>query len=349
MGLLILRCVYIVMTCGVGAYLFGTDAVLAPSGCFTLACVFFFSGTLVAVDVAIQKKQVAWISSIYFGLMAGTLLTTAVGFALVPLLSMVDATHVSFRLMVLLEISLCYLCISFLVQTRDDLRFVIPFIELRREVKGNSPFILDISVLVDGRIADLLETLVLDRPIVVPQFAADELQSLASSPEKSRRSRGKRGLGILNRIKTLTGIDLRMDNMGMPVFQSHSVDLKLIELAKHLAGILVTNDHNVSKISKEHHVTVINLNDVANALKPAFLPGEKLTVDLVKQGEEASQGVGYLDDGTMVVVEGGQTHIGERVILTVTSVLHTSAGRMIFGRFESRSKRGDSSISMGNL
>jgi uncharacterized protein YacL len=335
-----------VITCGVSAYLFGTDATLAPSGWITLASAILFSGVLVAIDVGIPRKQVAWISSIYFGLLVGTLLSAAIGYALMPLLSLVDNTQFSFKLMVIMEISLCYLCISFLVQTRDDLRFIIPYIELRRDAKGNRPYILDTSVLIDGRIADLLETLILDHPIVVPQFAADELQGLASSSDRSRRSRGKRGLGVLNRIQALQGIDFHMDITDMPVFQSHTVDLKLIELAKHLAGNLVTNDYNLTKIAKEHNVDTINLNDMANALKPAHLPGEKLTVDLVKPGEEASQGVGYLDDGTMVVVEGGHTYIGERVILTVTSVLQTSAGRMIFGRFESQGQRRGSSVAI---
>jgi uncharacterized protein YacL len=150
-------------------------------------------------------------------------------------------------------------------------------------------------------------------------------------------------LDVLSRLQKLKGIDLHIDDTDMPELRHHPVDLKLVELAKHLEGRLITNDYNLNKVAKVHNVDVINLHDLANALKPIFLPGEKLTVDLLKPGEETSQGIGYLDDGTMVVVEGGQPYVGERVMLAVTSVLQTSAGRMIFGRYESTAKRGGSS------
>jgi len=185
-----------------------------------------------------------------------------------------------------------------------------------------------------------LETLILDNQLVMPRFAVDELQNIADSADRSRRTRGRRGLDVLNRLQKIKAIDLRIDDTDLPEFLNHPVDLKLVELAKHLDGRLVTNDYNLNKVAKIHNVDVINLNDVANALKPVFLPGEKLTVDLLKPGEEASQGIGYLDDGTMVVVEGGHAYVGERVVLTVTSALQTSAGRMIFGRFENTARRG---------
>jgi uncharacterized protein YacL len=176
----------------------------------------------------------------------------------------------------------------------------------------------------------------------MPRFAIDELQQIADSADRSRRMRGRRGLDVLNRLQKIKGIDLRIDDTDLPEFRSHPVDLKLVELAKHLEGRLITNDYNLNKVAKVHNVDVINLNDLANALKPVFLPGEKLHVDLLKPGEEASQGIGYLDDGTMVVVEGGQAYVGERILLAVTSVLQTSAGRMIFGRYESTLERGGS-------
>ena len=276
-------------------------------------------------------------------MIVGTLLTAAIGYALTPLLSWIDNQQFSFNLLIILGLSLCYLCTSFLVQTRDDFRFIIPYVEFRRDVKGNRPLILDTSVLIDGRIADVLETLVLDNPLIMPRFALDELQLIADSADRSRRTRGRRGLDVLNRLQKIDKIDLRIDDTDIPEFRNHPVDLKLVELAKHLEGRLITNDYNLNKVAKIHHVDVINLNDLANALKPVFLPGEKLTVDLLKPGEESSQGIGYLDDGTMVVVEGGQSYVGERVILAVTSVLQTSAGRMIFGRYENVVKRNESS------
>jgi len=346
MGLFILRCFYLVIASGIGVYLLGMDSTPEPTqGLIALAGVILFSGAVVIVDMLIPRKRVTWISSLYFGLLIGTLLTAAIGYALVPLLSLIDDKQsvFSFNLMIILGISLCYLCTSFLIQTRDDFRFIIPYVEFRRDVKGNRPLILDTSVLIDGRIADVLETLVLDNQLIMPRFALDELQLIADSADRSRRTRGRRGLDVLNRLQKIEKIDLRIDDTDIPEFRNHPVDLKLVELAKHLEGRLMTNDYNLNKVAKIHHVDVINLNDLANALKPVFLPGEKLTVDLLKPGEESSQGIGYLDDGTMVVVEGGQSYVGERVVLAVTSVLQTSAGRMIFGRYDNVVKRNESS------
>ena len=322
-----------------GVYLLGMDNTPSPTtGLVALSAVFVFAVVLVAVDMLIPRKRVIWISSIYFGLLIGILLTAAIGYASMPLLTWIDDQQLFFNLIFIIGISLCYICTSFLVQTRDDFRFIIPYVEFRREVKGNRPLILDTNVLIDGRIADVLETLVLDNQVVMPRFAVEELQLIADSSDRSRRMRGRRGLDVLNRLQTLKRVDLRIDETDLPEFRSFPVDLKLVELAKHLEGRLITNDYNLNKVAKIHNVDVINLNDLANALKPVFLPGEKLTVDLLKKGEEAGQGIGYLDDGTMVVVEGGQSYVGGRVILSVTSVLQTSAGRMIFGKFETTEK-----------
>ena len=352
MGLLILRCFYIVIASGVGLWLYRINTIppleadataSLDTGTPILVGVFLFSVALVAVDMLIPRKRVIWLSSLYFGLLIGLLLTAAIGYALTPLFTLVDDGQLPSNLpnlMVILGISLCYLCTSFLAQTRDDFRFVIPYVEFRRDVKGNRPLILDTSVLIDGRIADVLETLILDNQLVMPRFAVEELQNIADSADRSRRTRGRRGLDVLGRLQKIQDIDLRIDDTDLPEFQNHPVDLKLVELAKHLEGRLVTNDYNLNKVAKIHNIDVINLNDVANALKPVFLPGEKLTVDLLKPGEDTSQGIGYLDDGTMVVVEGGNAYVGERVVLTVTSALQTSAGRMIFGRYENTAKRG---------
>ena len=341
MGLFILRCFFIVIMSGVGVYLLSMDTTSSPStGLLTLFGVSLLAGVLVIVDILIPRKLVAWISSIYSGLLIGIILTMAIGYALIPWFSLINNKQFSDNVLVILGISLCYICISFLVQTRDDFRFIIPYVEFRRDVKGNRPIILDTSVLIDGRIADVLETLVLDNQLIMPRFVVDELQHIADSTDRSRRTRGRRGLDILNKLQKIKGLDLRIDDTDMPDFRDHPVDLKLVELAKILEGRLFTNDYNLNKVAKVHNVDVINLNDLANALKPVFLPGEKLNVDLLKPGEEASQGIGYLDDGTMVVVEGGQAYVGERVTLLVTSVLQTSAGRMIFGRYDGMVKRG---------
>ena len=188
--------------------------------------------------------------------------------------------------------------------------------------------------MIDGRIADVVETYVFDSQLVMPRFAITELQSIADSSDRTRRSRGRRGLDILNRLRNNSEVDLQIFDRDLPEFAGQPVDVKLVMLAKHLEGKLITNDYNLNKVARLHGVGVINLNDVANALKPVFLPGEHVEVRLVKAGEEAGQGVGYLDDGTMVVVESGREHVHEQVSISVTSVLQTSAGRMVFGRYE---------------
>jgi uncharacterized protein YacL len=218
------------------------------------------------------------------------------------------------------------------MQTKDDFRFIIPYVEFSKEIKGLKPYILDTSVVIDGRIADVVETHVLDNQLIMPRFVLAELQNIADSSDRLRRSRGRRGLDILNRLRSDPAVDLKMYDRELPEFDGQPVDMKLVLLAKHLEGKIVTGDYNLNKVAKLHNVEVINLNDIANALKPVFLPGERVQVRIVKPGEEAGQGVGYLDDGTMIVVEGGRDHLGKEVKVNVTSVLQTSAGRMIFGK-----------------
>jgi uncharacterized protein YacL len=220
------------------------------------------------------------------------------------------------------------------MQTKDDFRFIIPYVEFAKEVKGVKPYILDTSVVIDGRIADVVEAGVLDNQLIMPRFVLAELQGIADSNDKLRRARGRRGLDILSRLRNNHSIDMKIFDRELPEMAGQPVDMKLVLLAKHLDGKVVTGDYNLNKVARLQNVQVLNLNDVANALKPMFLPGEEVNVRVVKAGEEHGQGVGYLDDGTMIVIEGGRDHIGKNVRISVTSVLQTSAGRMIFGRFE---------------
>ena len=173
----------------------------------------------------------------------------------------------------------------------------------------------------------------IDNQLIMPRFVLSELQNIADSGDKLRRARGRRGLDILNRLRSSQGVDLKIYDRETPEMAGQPVDMKLVLLAKHLEGKVVTGDYNLNKVAKLQNVPVINLNDIANSLKPVYLPGEAFDVRIVKPGEELGQGIGYLDDGTMIVVEGGREHIGKEVKVSVTSVLQTSAGRMIFGRF----------------
>ena len=299
--------------------------------------IIFISAVVVAVDVLLPRKPLDIISSVYFGLIVGLFLTYVVGLALAPIMPLNDYMRGCINLGMALV--LCYTCISMLMQTRNDFRFIIPYVEFSKEVKGLKPYILDTSVVIDGRIADVVETKILDSQLLMPRFVLGELQAIADSSDRLRRSRGRRGLDILNRLRANPGVDLQIYDRTLAEFEGQPVDLKLVLLAKHVDGKIVTNDYNLNKVAKLHGVDVINLNDLANALKPLFLPGESLEVHLVKPGEEPGQGIGYLDDGTMIVVEGGREHLNKTVKISVTSVLQTSAGRMIFGRCDSVVRR----------
>ena len=198
--------------------------------------------------------------------------------------------------------------------------------------------ILDTSVIIDGRVADISKTGFLDGTLVVPHFVLRELQQIADSADSIKRNRGRRGLDILEKVKSVPGITVQILEKDYPDVKE--VDLKLIELAKELSAKIVTNDFNLNKVSQLRGVEVLNINELANALKPVVLPGETMKVFILKEGKEYNQGVAYLDDGTMVVVDNARRMIGKTIATQVTSVLQTTAGKMIFGRFPEESETG---------
>jgi uncharacterized protein YacL len=315
---------------------------------FAILCI---SILIIAADIVIPRKRVDWLSAIYFGILIGLLLTWAFGIVVSSIITpLIGLDKPPRMIMLIMAVNLCYICISFLVQTGNDFRFIIPYVEFQKNVKGNKPYVLDTSVLIDGRIADVLETSIIDNRLIVPTFVVTEMQYVADSADRGRRTRGRRGLDILNRLQNMNEIDVQIDDTELPEMKEQRVDLKLVTLTKHLNGKLVTNDYNLNKVAKVQGVPVINLNDLVGALKPIFLPGEHVEVDIVKVGEEFGQGIGYLEDGTMVVIDGGRNHIAERACVTVTSVLQNSAGRMVFGRYEYTVKRlGGTPISLDDI
>jgi len=335
MLLIVIRAVFVLVVAGLGvrvARLVGENQLANPYVMFVGMLIAAI--VVVAVDLLTPRKRIQTISAIYFGVIVGLILSDLIQSAFEPtLVFMREDVRRAFS--GVLMIFICYICVSTLLQTKDDFRFIIPYMEFSKEVKGSRPLVLDTSVVIDGRIADVAETSVLDQPLVVPRFVLQELQGIADSSDKLRRNRGRRGLDILNRLQKSAGIEVKIHDAEIPELAGiREVDQRLVVLAKHLGGKVVTNDYNLNKIARLQGVEVINLNDLANALKPIVLPGESLVVKLIKRGEEPGQGVGYLDDGTMVVTEQGAYHLGETVRLTVTSVLQTSAGRMIFGRLD---------------
>jgi uncharacterized protein YacL len=336
MLLIFIRAIFVLVIAGLGVRFAGiVSGERAGNGWVWFVAVLLLAVATVAIDVLIPRKRIQTISAIFIGVLVGVFLGDLVRSAVEPALSTVLSEKVLAGVSGLLMIFICYACISTLLQTKDDFRFIIPYMEFSKEVKGSRPLVLDTSVVIDGRIADVAETRVIDQPLVVPRFVLQELQGIADSSDKLRRNRGRRGLDILNRLQKSPGVEVKIHDAEIPELAGiREVDQRLVVLAKHLGGKVVTNDYNLNKIARLQGVEVINLNDLANALKPIVLPGEGLSVKLIKRGEEPGQGVGYLDDGTMVVTEQGAYHLGETVRLTVTSVLQTSAGRMIFGRID---------------
>lgn len=308
-------------------------------GLLSFLSVLLVGAAVVGVDLLARSKQITTISAIYFGLLLGFLLGYLLWIPLEPMLTSYLDISIKEKELARIFITLvsCYVCVSTLLQTKDEFRFIIPYVEFSKQVKGPKPLVLDTSVIIDGRIADICDTGIIDTKMIVPRFVLQELQGIADSSDKIKRNRGRRGLDVLKRMQSNPKVELQMHEANLTELREvHKVDERLVVLANVLSARVVTNDFNLNKISQLQGVEVINLNELANALKLVALPGENLPIRIVKQGDQIGQGVGYLDDGTMVVVEHGKQAIGQEVTITVTSVLQTPAGRMIFGRIDGK-------------
>jgi uncharacterized protein YacL len=292
---------------------------------------------VIAVEWLTPKKSLSALAGIFFGLLVGVLISWAMS-QVIEMINELYFTMNENTLKIakwLMAICICYLTISMVIQTKDDVRFVIPYVEFSRQTKGLRPLVLDTSVIIDGRIADIAQTKLFDAPLIVPRFILNELQLIADSSDKIKRNRGRRGLDILNKLQSNALTEIEIDDTPPPGLEAKAdVDHKLVAFSKNCDGRLVTNDYNLNKVAQLRGVDVININDVANALKTTTLPGETMEVKIIRAGEEAQQGVGYLEDGTMVVVEEARNKIGETILIAVTSSLQTSAGRMVFGKYE---------------
>jgi uncharacterized protein YacL len=291
------------------------------------------------VDVVTPKKSLAALAGVFFGLLVGIVISWALAQVLDMIINIyhigISATAIN-ALKWMVGICICFLIISIVIRTKDDVRFVIPYVEFTKQTKGARPFVLDTSAIIDGRIADLYKSKLFDAPLIVPRFVLNEMQLIADSADKLKRNRGRRGLDILKEMQMDTAIDITVDDAVVPDEEGiKGVDQKLIVFTKNCGGRLVTTDYNLSKVAAVRDVDVLNINDLANSLKTIALPGESMKVRIIKPGEEPQQGVGYLDDGTMVVVEEARNRIGKEIVIAVTSSLQTSAGKMIFGKFES--------------
>jgi len=293
-----------------------------------------FIGALVAIvmiiiEIGLRKVSVSGLSSSVFGLILGLIMAKLVGDAFS--LASIDPDLLS-RIRVGLTLVFCYLGMVMALRGKDEFNIIIPYVRLRRQDQSQDIILLDTSVIIDGRIVDICKTHFLGGKIIIPKFVLRELQQIADSTDPIKRQRGKRGLEVLHNIQNEPGMNIAIHEQDFS--ETSEVDAKLVKLAKLLEAKILTVDFNLNRVASIQGVKVLNINELANAIKPVVFPGEEMQIKLIKEGKEHNQAVGYLDDGTMVVVEDARRLIGQDVKVAVTSVLQTQAGRMIFTKVE---------------
>lgn len=284
---------------------------------------------MILIEMGLRKVSVSGLSSAVFGLIFGLILAKLAGdaFSLTPLMpGTLNTIRVSLTLV------FCYLGMVMALRGKDEFNIIIPYVRLRRQDQGQDITILDTSVIIDGRIVDICKTKFLTGKIIIPQFVLKELQQIADSTDPIKRQRGRRGLEMLHTVQKESGLDIALHEGDFP--ETHEVDAKLVLLAKLLEARILTVDYNLNRVASIQGIKVLNINELANALKSVVFPGEQMQIKLIKEGKEHNQAVGYLEDGTMVVVEEARRLIGQEVKVAVTSVLQTQAGRMIFTKLE---------------
>lgn len=322
---------------------------------FIIAPLFWFGLRKLAYlfDTRLQNSSVQDLIISITGLILGLLLANLIALPLSRIPGL--GTYIA----VLLNLTLGYLGLRFFAKRRNDIwnlvtnigdiKFKLPkgrkkgkngasgeseltYAEIASDAFLSAPKIVDTSALIDGRILDVAQTGFLEGTLVLPRFVLAELQGVADSTDPLRRSRGRRGLTVVTELQKIETLNVDIPEATLKELEREKVDEALVVLARKMNGKVITTDYNLNKIAQIEGVAVLNVNDLSNSLKPLLLPGENVDIDIIRVGKESSQGVGYLDDGTMLVVEDGYKHIGERVKVTITSMLQTSAGRMIFGR-----------------
>jgi uncharacterized protein YacL len=344
-GLNMLRGLFVLLMAAVGwAFIVaepGTLGELEESRWLAMSISLVLGVAMVIVDIVAGRRKLAIFSGVAFGVLIGLTIAYALSFGVQLIVDNLlqpqgvgtdtNRALTSF-INLLIGTAAVFFSVSFILQTKDDFRFIIPYVEFRRETKGTKPIILDTSSLIDGRIRDVAAAGFLDAQYIVPQYVIHELQDVADSSERLKRARGRRGLDVLAELKGDRLLDVRIYDNAATDARDTPVDQRLINLAQELDGRVLTTDFNLNKVAQLSGVPVLNLNDLAAALKPEVLPGEITRVKIVKPGSGENQGIGYLDDGTMVVVEHGRDRLHEEIDLIVTNTTQSSAGRMIFGK-----------------
>ena len=287
----------------------------------------FIAGLIIFMEIGMRRVSMRGLSSSVFGLILGLIMAKLVTDALS--LVTIPGPSLSF-IRVSLTLVFCYLGMVIGLRGKDEFNIIIPYVRLRRQDQAEEMVLLDTSVIIDGRIVDICKTKFLDGKIIIPRFVLNELQQIADSTDPIKRQRGRRGLEILHIIQKELGQEITLHEEEFP--ETPEVDAKLVKLAKLIEAKILTVDFNLNRIATLQGVKVLNINELTNALKPVVFPGEQMEVKLIKEGKEHNQAIGYLEDGTMVVVEDSRRLIGQEVKVVVTSVLQTQAGRMIFAK-----------------
>ena len=285
---------------------------------------------IILIELGLGKLSLRGLSAAVFGLILALIISRFLTGA-IDLIPSVDPVFAS-SLKLVLVLVLGYFGMIFAMRGRDEFNLIIPYIKFDRQDQKDAVLILDTSVIIDGRILDICQTRFLEGRFVIPGFVLKELQQVADSQDPLKRNRGRRGLDILNKLKKVPSMGVRIHEEDFT--DVLTVDEKLIKLAKLLSARVLTNDFNLNKVAELQGVVILNINELAQSLRPVLLPGELMEVRPIKEGKEHSQAIGYLDDGTMVVVDNARRLIGQNIQVVVTSVLQTAAGRMIFAKLE---------------
>jgi len=285
-----------------------------------------FALIIMFFETLARKISLRGLSSAVFGLLLG-LIMAKIMIEPFKLLDLSEATLSA--LSIIFTFLFAYLCVTLAFRGRDEFNIVIPYVKFRRQDIKEEGYLLDTSVIIDGRFQEIAKVGFLEGRLIIPRFILHELQKIADSQDPLKRQRGRRGLEILNSLRGTPGIDVKIDEQDV---EGRDADSKLVRLAQLLDVKILTTDYNLNRLAELQGVKVLNINELANALKPEFLPGEKLGIKLIREGKEHNQAVGYLDDGTMVVVENSRHLIGKNVDTVVTSVLQTPAGKIVFAK-----------------
>jgi uncharacterized protein YacL len=328
MGTMILR-LFITLLCSVGGLfiageLFGTRWALlwGAAGGFLVAIL------SILIEESIKRLSLRSLCGAALGLIAGFIVAKFLVDAF--LVDMIGGTQISLAVYVITYAIPGYIGVTIGLKKGEEFSFTALKGSPKSPSDTENPKILDTSVIIDGRVADICETGFIEGTFVIPQFILHELQHVADSPDPIKRTRGKRGLEILHRIQKQVEVDVKIVEQDFPRIKE--VDAKLVELGKKRGANIITNDSNLNKVAELQGVDVLNINQLTNALKPIVLPGEDIGVKVIREGKESGQGVAYLDDGTMVVIENGVKYLGKNIDVTVTQILQTTAGRMIFAK-----------------